>query len=456
MWRWVATNRRGRSAHAWLSERIGPLPERRQDAALATICCIFDLLGFSKVVMSSASTFPVAIVVYAAVGYVVLAWRRRAPVAVFAVMWAHSTIATIAIPDSYRPVIGLMVALYTIATLDRLRAGLVALALVFVPASFGIAAEVQDASPQQAPAVFVASTILLSLINCGSWSLGRWAHFHRRQVDLLEQQQELAARMAVATERSRIARDLHDIIAHSVSVMLLQAAGARRVLATDPERASAALHNIEGAGTQAMVELRRLLGILRTNDAAETDKQFHLPHGLAELGPLVDGVRTAGVPVRLFVHGHPGVLDPSVDLSAYRIVQEALTNVTKHAGPGTDTTITLRWEDDELHLAITNDGPELRTVELPRSPSSGHGLLGLRERAAAVGGRLEAGRLAGNGFRVTAVLPRADRSGAARDDRAGVAEVLETDCNLGEVGTDRKVTKPDREALRRDPSPGRR
>ncbi len=449
-------DRRSCSSLAWLVARVGALPERWRDAALAAVCCALDLLGFSQIVTSSASRFPVAIVVYAAVGYVVLAWRRRMPMAVFGVMWVHSTIAAVAIP-SYRPVVGLMVALYTVATLGHRRSGLVALMLVFIPTGFGVAAEVGDASPQQALAALIASALILSLTSGGAWSLGRWAHSHRRQVDLLEQQRETAAREAVATERIRVARELHDIIAHSVSVMLLQAAGARRLLANDRERAAEALANIEGVGTQAMVELRRLLGILRAGDPAQTDAELRPQHGLGELEALLERMRAAGVPVQLFVHGTPGRLDSSVDLSAYRIVQESLTNVAKHAGPGVDTTIALRWEDGELHLAVTNDGPELLDHDAPRSPSGGHGLLGLRERAGAVGGRLEAGRLAGNGFRVTATLPRADRQDDAHDDCAEPPrQVADTDGDLGAVSAGAEITQARREALGNDASPGRR
>ncbi len=201
-------------------------------------------------------------------------------------------------------------------------------------------------------------------------------------------------------------QELHDIIAHCVSVMLLQAAGARRVLASDPERAARALANIEDTGTQATAELRRLLSVLRTGDAVEDGVELGPQRGLSDLQPLLERVRAAGVPVRLLLHGEPGRLDPSVELTAYRIVQEALTNVIKHAGEGADATVELQWADDVLHLAVTDDGCG-QVDPVPAQRSTGQGLLGLRERAVAVGGQLCAGPLLGGGFRVTATLPRA-------------------------------------------------
>jgi signal transduction histidine kinase len=191
--------------------------------------------------------------------------------------------------------------------------------------------------------------------------------------------------------------------------MTLQAAGARRVLAAGKQdRAAQALADIEGAGTQAMTELRRMLGVLRVDgqpddgsgDADEPETQPRV--GLDELEPLVHRVLAAGVPARVVRHGRPRALDLGADLTAYRTAQEALTNVLKHAGAGVPTVIELRWGDSELELSITNDAP---TGPVEPRPASGYGLIGLRERVAAVGGRFAAGPLPDGGFRVAATLP---------------------------------------------------
>ncbi len=217
------------------------------------------------------------------------------------------------------------------------------------------------------------------------------------------------------TTSAKLEQELHDIIAHCVSVTMLQAAAARRVLPSDPERAAHALASIESTGAQATAELRRLLGTLRAGDtmntaAVEDDVEEH-GVGLApwpgpgDLEPLLEGVRAAGVPVCLLVDGEPGRLDPSVELTAYRIVQESLTNVIKHVGRGAQATIELQWSDGVLHLAVTDDGPG-QVDPVAVQVCTGQGLPGLRERALAVGGQLCAGPLSGGGFRVAATLPR--------------------------------------------------
>jgi signal transduction histidine kinase len=298
------------------------------------------------------------------------------------------------------------------------------LAAVFLPTGFQVAAEVTSAPPDLAIAALAAALTMLTLVNAGAWSLGRWARAHREQLVLLEEQRRRAEREAVARERTRIARDLHDVISHSVGVMTLQAAGARHVLSTgNRDRAAQALADIEEAGTQAMTELRRMLGVLRvseTGDPQTTEPDGACPDplgqprpGLGDLGTLLDGVLAAGVPARLVVSGEPRELDAGADLSAYRIVQEALTNVAKHAGPGTPTTVELHWGDRALHISITNSTPHDRSTTAPSG--SGYGLIGLRERAAAVGGHVDAAPRPDGGFRVTATLPAAGATTAELD-----------------------------------------
>jgi signal transduction histidine kinase len=213
---------------------------------------------------------------------------------------------------------------------------------------------------------------------------------------LLEQRRDEEARIAVAEERARIARELHDVVAHSVSVMTVQASGVRRLLKPEQEREREALETVERTGREALAEMRRLLGVLRESDgSAELAPQ----PGLAHLDELIEQVRGSGLPVEVTVAGDRKPLPPGVDLSAYRIVQEALTNVRKHAGRAS-ASVELRYRADRLELEIANDGSSV-----VRTDGSGHGLHGMRERAQVCGGTLEAGPRPEGGFAVRATLP---------------------------------------------------
>jgi signal transduction histidine kinase len=211
-----------------------------------------------------------------------------------------------------------------------------------------------------------------------------------------ERERELRAREAVADERARIARELHDVVAHDVSVMVVQAQGADRILEGAQPEVRAALAAIETTGREAIDEMRRLLGILR-----RTDEELTLAPqpSLTELDALVAGVREAGLAVELEVVGDPIALAPGVDLSAYRIVQEALTNALKHAGPARARVI-VRYSDDAVELEVSDDGPG--GVD---APGTGHGLVGMRERVALYGGDLEAGSRREGGWALRARLP---------------------------------------------------
>jgi signal transduction histidine kinase len=203
---------------------------------------------------------------------------------------------------------------------------------------------------------------------------------------------------AIADERARIARELHDVVAHAISVIVLQARGGRRMLDEDPAETRVALDAIERAGEQALGEMRRLLGMLRLADerAALTPQP-----GLGRLGELAAEVTAAGLPVDVRVEGDVVELPPGVDVSAYRIVQEALTNALKHAGPAR-ATVVLRYVPDELELEIADDGAGTGDGG---GGGSGQGLVGIRERVGFYGGELAAGPDPGGGFRVWARLP---------------------------------------------------
>jgi signal transduction histidine kinase len=211
-----------------------------------------------------------------------------------------------------------------------------------------------------------------------------------------ERERELRAREAVADERARIARELHDVVAHDVSVMVVQAQGAARVLEGEQPQVRQALAAIEATGREAVDEMRRLLGVLRRSD----DELAVAPQpSLGQLEALVAGVRDAGLPVELEVVGEPRTLPPGVDLSAYRIVQEALTNALKHAGPAR-ARVVVRYEADAVALEVSDDGPGVA-----EAVGTGHGLVGMRERVALYGGDLEAGESREGGWALRARLP---------------------------------------------------
>jgi len=237
----------------------------------------------------------------------------------------------------------------------------------------------------------------------GAWVLGRALRRRRlATVELrdraarLEQEREERARAAVAEERGRIARELHDVIAHSMSVIVVQAGAAEQVLEHDPARATEALRSIRRAGTDALEEMRRLLGILRHEDEELT---LAPQPSIARIDELLGQARAGGLPVELVVDGRPRQLAPGVELAAYRIVQEALTNSRKHAGAA-HAQVTVRYAPDALELDVVDDGRPSQPVE-----GTGHGLVGMRERAALYGGVLEAGARPEGGFAVHARLP---------------------------------------------------
>jgi signal transduction histidine kinase len=217
----------------------------------------------------------------------------------------------------------------------------------------------------------------------------------------LEREREEQARAAVAEERIRIARELHDVIAHCVSVMTVQATAARLLLDDEPERAREPLLAVEDTGRQTLAEMRTLLGILRKN----MDETGPKPQPrMADLGALLERCKGAGLPVDLDVQGEPEVLTPGVDLAAYRVVQEALTNAIKHAGPA-HASVTVRYGDHALDLEIVDDGKAA-----PVADGHGHGLVGMRERVVLYGGQFEAGPRASGGYAVHARLPLESRS----------------------------------------------
>jgi signal transduction histidine kinase len=216
----------------------------------------------------------------------------------------------------------------------------------------------------------------------------------------LEAERDAQAQIAAAAERARIARELHDVVAHNVSVMVVQADGASYALGSDPDRARQALAAISATGRQALAEMRRMLGVLRRNEDGTEPGRAPLP-GIGQLGELLEQTRATGLAVSFTVEGVPQPLPDGAALAAYRIVQESLTNTRKHGGPRATAEVTLRYLEDALLLRITDDGRGAAAV----SDGAGHGLTGMRERVAVYGGWVQAGPCPSGGYHVAALLP---------------------------------------------------
>jgi signal transduction histidine kinase len=328
-----------------------------------------------------------------------LAARRRFPETVLALCVASGlAVAALGVPPI---VLGLaiLVAVYSVAAYGDRWVSLAGLA----------AAELGSAAVQLTPGRFQTPTVVSNALVIGAaWLLGHFVGVRRAYTARLERTAELErtraeqARRAVAEERLRLARELHDVVAHSISVIAVQSGVGAHVAQTQPEEAAKALAAIEATSRAALIELRRLLGVLRQEGEPQGDLA-PVP-GLADLDSLLAEVAKAGLGVRLRVEGTPSPLPAGVDLSAYRIVQEALTNVVKHAGPAR-AQVTIRYRDQEVMVEVTDDG---RGVAAPTSNGRarvGHGLIGMRERVQVFGGDLEVGPGPVGGFRVAARLP---------------------------------------------------
>nr|WP_092530386.1 sensor histidine kinase [Amycolatopsis arida] len=257
------------------------------------------------------------------------------------------------------------------------------------------------------------STVLL-IAFC--WLLGEFVGARRAyqaeveaRLHLLETERDQATRIAVAEERGRIARELHDVVAHAVSVIVVQADGASYTLRSDPDVAERAVRTISATGRAALAELRRLLEVLRDDGSGDSGGQPRVPQpGADALAELADRVRAAGLPVRLDVDGDLGDLPAGVSLGIYRIVQESLTNTLKHAGRDAATTVRVCRRDDVVEVDVSDDGAGRARALVPEGATAvpgGNGLIGMRERANVLGGTLDVGPAPGGGWRVRASLP---------------------------------------------------
>ncbi|MEU7300640.1 sensor histidine kinase [Streptomyces sp. NPDC007206] len=340
-----------------------------------------------------------------ALSHLPVALRGRRPLAVFA---AVQTALIAYVTLGYWPVVctfGSMLALYTVASVRPVRTALVCAACM---AGVWVYAGVVSDTPS------MASVLGQALLYCSV--LVWFGHLARRSAELtrrLRAEQAERARRAVAEERGRIARELHDVVAHHMSVISVQAGLARFVFDSRPDRARGALGTIADTSGEALEELRRMLQMLREEDP-EAPERAPMPT-LARLGELADRVRAGGLPVDLAVTGTARPLPPGVELCAYRVVQEALTNALKHAGPA-HACVELRYGAHELTVRITDDGQGADPARVPAG--GGHGLIGMRERAKLYGGTITVGPRSEGGYEVRLTLP----TSAAERGGTGAAE----------------------------------
>ena len=331
-----------------------------------------------------------------------IAMRRRWPMPALGIATVSLTIATV-VGQSFAPDPLIAVPIYQVASVRERRESIPA--LFIVGAALLIAAAVGSAThPKEGEATF---SVFLAI---AAWFVGDSMRARRAYTAGLAEQQEQRARenleraqRGVAEERLRIARELHDVIAHSLSVIAVQSGVGRHVIDEQPEQAKQALAAVEKTSRAALDELRRMLGVLRREDSNGPD--LTPAPGIGNLGLLVEEIRATGVPVELRIDEEAiGELPPLVELSVYRIVQEALTNVVKHA-PTSHAFVEVRRESDELVIEVTDDGGSV-VPPYPSGATEGHhGIIGMRERIALFGGSLSAGPRPGGGFRVLARLP---------------------------------------------------
>jgi signal transduction histidine kinase len=332
-----------------------------------------------------------------------LALRRITPVPVLAFVVAGFFIDRGLDYPSTLATVGMAFAFHSLGSqLPRRRSLAIGLPVVALLTAFTISGVAYNESVEW------ESVIVVLIATAGPLFLGGEVYGRRRYLSeleeraaLLERDREEQARRAVREERARIARELHDIVAHEMTVMTVQAAAARRMLERDTTEAADALSAIEEAGHDALTEMRRLLGLLRTEDqpAARAPQP-----GLGRLGGLVEQMEEAGLPVDVTVEGEPQPLPTGVDLNAYRIIQESLTNTLKHGGPGARATVRLVYGPGDLTVEIADDGRGAAQA-LAKDEAAGHGLVGMRERMAMLDGELRAGPRMGGGYRVSARIP---------------------------------------------------
>ncbi len=355
--------------------------------------CVLGSLAYTDPTLPEGMPGLPAYVVLSAALLTPLLWRRGRPRAVFAVVSLVSFAQWLTGMTMVPANIAVLVAMFGVAARCTLPWAVAALLV----AELGVFLALTRFEPASLGEFSTGSIFVVTV-----WITGLYAKTRRRYLESLEERAERAererdqqARMAAAAERARIARELHDVIAHNVSVIIVQADGAAYALDSDPEQARHAVRAISRTGREALAEMRRLVGVLRQDD---TDADYVPQPTIAQLEDLVRG---AALPVELRVSGVPAHLPEGEQLVVYRIVQEALTNALKHGGPGVRALVEIEYGEREVSVRVTDDG---RGAAAPRG-RDGHGLIGMRERVGVYGGAVHAGPRPGGGFEVHARLP---------------------------------------------------
>ncbi|GGX30597.1 two-component sensor histidine kinase [Streptomyces malachitofuscus] len=380
------------------------------DGFWAVVLFGISVLGGAATEEARGTDLPVLTVPVMLLLSLVVALRRRMPermLVLAVVVGAGQLLADVAtLPADF----ALLVIVYTVAAIGARWASRFALTAALCAAPLAqLRWPNTDASAAENIAVMIFQTVPFAL----AWVLGdsirtRRAYFAQleERAARLEKERAAQAKVAVAAERARIARELHDVVAHNVSVMVVQADGAAYVLDAAPDQAKKALETISSTGRQALAEMRRLLGVLRTGEHQEAGEYVPQPD-VRQIEDLVEQCRGSGLPVDFKVEGTPRPLPSGVELTAYRIVQEALTNTRKHGGPNAGASVRLVYFDDGLGLLVEDDGKGAphELYEEGGFDGQGHGLIGMRERVGMVGGTLDAGPRPGGGFRISVLLP---------------------------------------------------
>ena len=389
------------AVYAWLSRH-----PKLVDGVLALVLAVIGLPAAGPAPRSAVSWLAWPML------FVPVVLRRRYPVAAFAVAVTGGALQVLFDVRPSGSDLAILVLIYTLAAYRPRRLSVPGLGVCLI----GSITAVARFSPPRAVLHWILGGLV---IFCGTaliaWVLGDSMRYRRGyylaledRARQLEAERDAQAQIATAAERARIARELHDVIAHHVSVMVVQADGARYMLRADPGRAETAVAAISRTGRQALAEMRRLLGVLRAGD--EIAQLAPVP-GLGQLRELLDEARNAGLSVDFALRGSPRRLPEGAELAAYRVVQESLTNTRKHGGLAAAARVSLDYQPDGLLVEVTDDG--LGAAAVP--DGAGHGLTGMHERLSMYGGTVEAGPLAGGGYRVSAWLPGPPGSDAGPD-----------------------------------------
>jgi signal transduction histidine kinase len=369
----------------------------------------FDVLlaGGLTMTFGLVSVVQLRLVGVAGLGLLIpLIWRRTHSFGVFLVCTGVALVQWATHVRLMPANIGLLVALYAVAVYGNVKQSRIALGIGMLGVLLAATRYWNGSGPKQEFTIMVA----LAALVFGVWALGERRRTRALYVAQLEERaaqlehdRDREAKLAVTAERTRIAREIHDVVAHGLSIMIVQADGGLYAADASPQQAKKALATIGDTGRASLSEMRKMLGLLKEDIRADLDPERPRPQpGVSQLPELVENVRQAGLAVEYQVTGQPRDLPALLGLTAYRIVQEGLTNTLKHAGPGARTSVYLDYGQEMLTVVVTDDG---RGAAAAASTDPGHGLVGMRQRASISGGTVTAGPKAGGGYEVIARLP---------------------------------------------------